>query len=142
VLTGVLVGLLIELPEQLLEDRPHLVVGDGMGMEVYPAELLDGLVEEALLLKLVYRVANPEAFEHLPHLVGEAVYVGSEVRADVLGILQQAGEGELGDVPVEMPGGLAERSTEVVQAALEAFVPVEDPVLRGLEDAVLPFGAR
>jgi integrase len=60
VLSGVLVGLLVELPEKLLEDGSHLVIRDDVGMEVYLAELLDGLVEEAFLLKLIYRVAQLE----------------------------------------------------------------------------------
>ena len=80
VLAGVLVKRLVELPDQLLEDRPHGRVVDRVGMEVQRPEPLHDLVQQLRLVELADRVVEVEPLDDLPHLIAEPDDVVAQVR--------------------------------------------------------------
>jgi hypothetical protein len=80
VLPGVLVQRLVELPDQLLEDRPHHGVRDHVRVEVHLAEPLHHLEEQPGVVQLRDRVVEVELLQHLPHVRAEALDVVPEVR--------------------------------------------------------------
>jgi hypothetical protein len=67
VLSRGFVGDLGELADQLLEDRTHLCVADGVGVEIDASELFGDLIEHAALGETVYLSVDVEAFEDVPH---------------------------------------------------------------------------
>ena len=84
VLAGVLVQRLVELADQLLEDRPHRRVVDLVGVQVDVLEALEHLEEQARLVELADGVVEVELLQHLAHVRAEAgdvvAQVGGEVR--------------------------------------------------------------
>ena len=136
VLARVLVHRLVELPEQLLEDVAHLQVRDLVRVEVDVLELLQHQEQQAGLVQLADRVAEVELLEHLPHVVGEPVDVGPQVRRQVGVVLQQPLERELRRVVEREARRLAELGGEVLQPPLELRVGLQDLRLRRLQHAV------
>ena len=72
VLARVLVQCLVELADQLLEDRAHGGVVDRVGMEIHRLEALEHLEEQARLIELADRVVEAESLEHLAHVLAKA----------------------------------------------------------------------
>ena len=136
VLARVLVHRLIELPEQLLEDVAHLQVRDLVRVEVDVLELLQHQEQQSGLVQLADRVAEVELLQHLPHVVGEPVDVGPQVRRQVGMVLQQPLERELRGVVEREPRRLAELGGKVLQPPLELRVGLQDLPLRRLQHAV------
>jgi hypothetical protein len=60
VLARILVQGLVELPDQLLEDRPHRGVVDHVGMQVDVLEALHHLEQESRFVELADRVVEVE----------------------------------------------------------------------------------
>ena len=72
VLAGVLVQGLVELPDQLLEDRAHRRVVNGVGVEVNVLEAFQHLEEEPRLVELADCVVEVELLQYLAHVGAEA----------------------------------------------------------------------
>ena len=70
VLAGVLVQRLVELADQLLEDRAHLVVVDPVRVQVDVLEALHHQEEQPRLVQLGDGVVEVELLQHLAHVVG------------------------------------------------------------------------
>jgi len=99
VLARLLVVLLVELPDQLFEDRPHRVViqggqslpaigiRDGRRTQVDRGveELLDEASQDVRVHELGDLVPEAELIEDLLHVGREAVQVGLEVGPELLG---------------------------------------------------------
>ena len=86
VLPGIFVEGLIELADQLFEDRPHRGVVDFVGMEIDILEFLEYLEEEAGFIELADRVVEIEFLDHLPHIGAEARDVVAEIFGQIRGI--------------------------------------------------------
>jgi hypothetical protein len=136
VLARVLVQRLVELPDQLLEDRPHHGVRDPVRVEVDLRELLHDLEEEPGLVELRDRVVEVELLDHLPHVRAERLDVRAEVVGDVLRVVHQPLEGVERRVVEGVAGGLPEEVVRVVELAFVLAVGLEDLLLRGLQDLV------
>ena len=111
VLARLLVVLLVEAPDQFLEDRAHPVVVEagmsdgavgvldrgGAQVDVGRGELLDQRAEGVGLREPGNLVAELEVLEDVLHVRGEAVEVGLEVRLELLsaGSGPQVAQGEL-----------------------------------------------
>ena len=90
VLAGVLVQRLVELADELLEDRAHRGVVDRVGVEVHLriAEPLHHLEQESRLVELGDGVVEVELLQHLAHVGAEP----GDVVAQVLGDVGRVGE--------------------------------------------------
>ena len=85
VLSCGLVRRLSELPNQLLEDRPHDVVRHPVGVEVHVGEPRDHLEEQVRLIQLGDLLGELELLDDVARVGGEALDVRGQVRRDVIG---------------------------------------------------------
>ena len=153
VLAGLLVVLLVEAPDQLLEDRAHAVVVEpGMPdravgvdhrirtqVDFGRGELLDQRAQGVGLGEARDLVAELEVLEDVLDAGGEAVEVVLEVGLQLLaaGPGAEVVEGELRGVVEGLAGRLAERLLLLDDPLLvEPGLHVEDGLLGGFEDRV------
>ena len=100
-----LVGQLVEAPDEVLEDEPHLLVRHRVRVQVDIAEPGDDEVEEVRLAHPFDLVLELEGFEDVAHIPREAVDVADEVPLDVVGITLELLEVERGAVVEALAGG-------------------------------------
>ncbi len=137
VLPGGLVALLGELADQLLEDVPHLQVGDAVGVEVHRRELLHDQVQDVGLVEPLDLGLEAEVVDDVAGVGREAVDVAHEVGGDVRGVGQQALEVELRGVVEALAAGLEQHALpEGLGAVLEAVGGVEHGLPCGSEHLV------
>jgi hypothetical protein len=74
---------LVELPNQLLEDRPHRRVVDDVGMEVDLLEALNHLEQQPGFVEFAEGVVEVESLDDLAHIQAEASDVIPQVGLDV-----------------------------------------------------------
>ena len=119
VLAGILVQRLVELPDQLLEDRAHRGVVDLVRVQVDVLEALEHLEQQPRLVELADRVVEVELLQHLAHVRAEAGDVVAQVRRQ----MRRVGE-ELVEV---VAGGVVEREArdpaELRVEVLELLAP-------------------
>ena len=136
VLSGGLVGELGELADELLEDRAHLRVADGVGVEVDVGELLGDEVEQLGLGEPVDLGVELEALEDVAHRGREGLHVGAQVLADVVLVAHELLQVERRRV-VEELAGLPQQEGLGVQPGLLARGQLgEHGGLGGFEHAV------
>ena len=82
-------GIFRELPNELLENIPHLHVVDGTRVEVKLRERLDHAEQAIVLIHLVNLLVEIEAADNVLNIGREALYVGFEVRGQMLRIVHQ-----------------------------------------------------
>jgi hypothetical protein len=96
VLPGLLVRLLSADADQFLEDVSHLHVVHTVRREVYSGESLDDLVEQVLLRHARDLLIKGKAIHDVAHVLGKAIDVGIKVGSELVGIVEQLGEIQLG----------------------------------------------
>jgi len=99
VLAGVLVQRFVELPQQVLKDIAHLVVGHGAGAEDHLARLIEALheqVEQPGPLQIADGVVEVEGGKDFPDVRGEAHDILPEIQRQIGVIVQEALVVELG----------------------------------------------
>jgi hypothetical protein len=138
VLAGRLIRQFGELADELLVDVAHLEVRDPVGVQVDVAELGYDLVEQVRALQPADLSLELELRDHVPGSRVEPEDVAAEVLADVRRVVEQLGERERRGVVETVPGDLVEHAVDVLQAALEVFVALENLCLGGLQDRVQP----
>ena len=121
VLSGGLVGKFGELADQFLEDRAHLGIADGVGVEVDVGELLGDEVEQPGLGQPVDLGVELEALEDVAHGRRERLHVGAQVLADVVLVAHELLQVERRGV-VEELAGLAQQEGLGIQPGLLALV--------------------
>ena len=134
-----LVGQFVEAADEVLEEQPHVVVADVVGVQVQVAELGDDEVEEVGLAHPLYLVGELEILEDAADVGGEAVDVTGEVLVNVVGVALELLEGERRVIVEPLAGRFAEELVEgfVVQpAALPLLVFAEHLFLGRREDTV------
>jgi hypothetical protein len=89
-----LVGQLIEAPDEVLEDQPHLLVRHCVRVQVHVAELGNDEVENVRLAHPLDLILKLEELEDVAHVLREALDVANEVLLDVVGVTLQLLEGE------------------------------------------------
>ncbi len=77
VISGGLVGLLIEPADQVFKNAPHEVVVHLFGMKVNIAEFGNDEVDDIGITHPLYLGSEFEIVEYLTHILGKAVDVGS-----------------------------------------------------------------
>ena len=130
VLAGVLVQRLVELADQLLEDRPHRRVVDRVGMQVDVLEALEHLEEQPGLVELADGVVEVELLQHLAHVRAEAGDVVAQVGREVGRVGEELLEVVAGGVVEGEAGRLAELAVEVLEppaAQLRLASPAPSP---------------
>ena len=115
VLARVLVQRLVELPDQLLEDRAHRGVVDPVRVQVDVLEALEHLEQQPRLVELADRVVEVELLQHLAHVRAEAGDVVAQVRRQV----RRVGEELLEVVAGGVVEGEARRLPELRVEVLE-----------------------
>ena len=136
VLPGGLVGQFGKLADQFLEDRAHLGIADGIGMEVDVGELLGDEVEQAGLGQLVDLGVKLEALENVAHGRRERLHVGAQVLADVVLVAHELLQVERRGV-VEELAGLAQQEGLGIQAGrLAGFLLGQHGGLGGFQHAI------
>ena len=115
VLAGVLVQRLVELADQLLEDRAHRRVGDPVRVQVDVLEALEHQEEQPRLVQLGDRVVEVELLQHLAHVRAEAGDVVAQVGGQVRRVGEQPLEVVAGRVVEGEARSLAELRVEVLQ---------------------------
>ena len=116
-----LVGQFVEAADEVLEDQPHVVVRDVVGVQVHVAELGDDEVEDVGLAHPLDFVGELEILEDAADVGGEAVDVAGEVLVDVVGVALELLERERGVVVETLAGGLAEELVEGLVVELAAL---------------------
>ena len=138
VLAGVLVEGLVELADQLLEDRPHRRVVDPVGVQVDVLEALQHLEEQPRLVELADGVVEVELLQHLAHVRAEPGDVVPQVRREV----RRVGEELLEVVPRRVvegePRRLAKLAPRILELALELGLGLQDLDLGRGQHAVEP----
>ena len=136
VLPGGLVRQFGKLADQFLEDRAHLGIADGIGMEVDVGELLGDEVEQAGLGQLVDLGVKLEALENVAHGRRERLHVGAQVFADVVLVAHELLQVERRGV-VEELAGLAQQEGLGIQAGrLAGFLLGQHGGLGGFQHAI------
>ena len=138
VFAGILVQGLVELADQLLEDRPHLGIGDFVGVEVYVLEALEDLVQQLRFLQLVDGVVEPKVLQHVDHVRAESRDVVTQVLGQVRVVAEQLFEVVERGVVEGESGRAAELLVGVVELAFVLGVSVPHGLARGREHAVEP----
>ena len=137
VLAGVLVQRLVELAEQLLEDRAHGRVVDLVRVQVDILEALEHLEQEPRFVELADGVVEVEPLQHLAHVRAEAGDVVAQVRRQVRRVGEELLEVVAGRVVEGEAGDLPQLRVEVLEllTAQLGLLP-EDLLLCGGQDAV------
>ena len=117
VLAGGLVGQFGELADQFLEDRAHLGVADGLGVQVDVGELLGDQIEQPGLGQAVDLGVEVEGLEDVAHGGRERLHVGEQVLPDVVLIAHQLLHVERRRV-VEKLAGLPQQKRLGIQSRL------------------------
>ena len=140
VLAGVLVQRLVELPDELLEDRAHREVVDLVRVEIHLriAEPLHDQEQQSRLVELGDGVVEVELLQHLAHVGAEPRDVVAQVLRDVGGVGEQLLEVVARRVVKREPGGAPELRVEVVEPALVLCLDHQHLPLRGRQHAVEP----
>ena len=123
VLAGVLVQRLVELPDQLLEDRAHRRVVDLVRVQVDVLEALQHLEEQPRLVELADGVVEVELLQHLAHVRAEAGDVVAQVGGEVRRVGEELLEVVAGGVVEGEAGDLAELRVEVLELLAPAARP-------------------
>ena len=94
VLTGILVVLFVELPDEFLKDVAHLVAAHAVGVKVHRigGKLLDEQIERSFLMQGLDGVADLEPVQDIPDVLGEAVDVVDQVLMDIRRIVKKPSE--------------------------------------------------
>ena len=98
VISGLLVGLLVEAPDEVLEDVAHRDVRDGVRVQVHGGDLLDDFKEAVGLLQLLDLVVELELLDDLPRAGGEAGHEVAEIGRELVRVAEELLEGELAGV--------------------------------------------
>ena len=146
VLPGLLVGLLRPDADELLEDVAHLHVVHPLRREVDPGEALHHLVEQVLLLHAGDLPVEGETLHDLAHVGRESVDVGVQVGGDLVRVVQQLRQVELGEVVERALGDLAQagsarRSPASPRSSRAARAPAPWWGRAGNRSAAAPSGA-
>ena len=109
VFARVLVQRLVELADELLEDRAHREVVDLVRMKVHlrVAEPLQDLEEQSRFVQFRDRVVEVELLQHLAHVGAEAGDVGAQVLREIGRIGEELLEVVRGRVVERETGGAA-----------------------------------
>ena len=144
VLAGVLIQRLIELPDELLEDRTHGEVVDGVRVEIYLriAEPLHHLEQETRLVELGDGVVEVELLQHLAHVGAEPGDVVAQILRNVGGVGQQLGEVVAGGVVEGESGSGLQQPLGVLDLVLVPGLDLHHLQLAGGQHAVEPDEAR
>ena len=118
-----LVGQLVEAPDEVLEDEPHLLVRHRFGMQVDIGEFRDDEVEDARLAHPLDFILELEEFEDVAHIPREAIDVADEVPLDVVGIALELLEVERGAIVEALAGGSVQPQVQGCALDLAALAP-------------------
>jgi len=136
-----LVGQLVEAPDEVLEDEPHLLVRHRVRVQIHVAELGDDKVEDVRLAHPLDLVLELEVLEDAAHVGREALDAADEVLLDVVGVALQLLEVQRRVAVETLARGLVELRVERVAfepAALALRVLRQDPRLGRSEHAIEP----
>jgi len=132
VLPGGLVAHLREPAQEFLEDGTHLVVRDLIRVQVHLRELVAHHEEQVVLRQLLHDPFELVVAQDLPHVLAEPVQVSVEVEVDVIRIIREPFEVEVGDVvEAHAPGRLEHDLFHLMrfEHVLEPLVRADDLVL-------------
>ena len=139
VFTRILVERFVELPQQLLEDRPHRRVVDDVRVQIDVLEALEHLEQEARFVELADGVVEIEPLQHLAHVWAEAGDVAAEVGRDVRRIAEEASEVVLRRVVKGEAGRAPQLLIRILKPlGLQVSLLAEYLLLGRLEHAVEP----
>ncbi len=152
-LAGLLVVLLIEAPDQFLEDGAHRVVVEAGELFIAVAvldrlwaevdrrveELYDQVPEVVCLDQSGQLLAELEFVEDFLHVGRKAVQVSPEVGLELLGAVEQPFQGEGRGVVKRLARCLAKRSVLVADLRLvQPLLHGEDSIFRRFQEAIEP----
>ena len=113
VLTGGFVRQLGELADQLLERQPHLVIVNGLGMQIDACKFLGDEIEQPALRQLVDLGREAEPLKDVAHRRREPLNIGIEVLADVVLIAHQRAEVHIGSVVEALARGAEQERVRI-----------------------------
>ncbi|BBF66585.1 hypothetical protein AFERRID_28030 [Acidithiobacillus ferridurans] len=88
VLSGRFVGHLRETPQEFLEQQAHLVIAEGVGMQVEAGEFLGDEIQQPRLVQPLDGGGKIEAGEDVLHVRGKGPHIGLQVIAQIVGVTQ------------------------------------------------------
>lgn len=141
-LSGRLVGLFGELPDQFLEGVPHDVVGDGVGVQVVIGELRDDLMQETADLEAPDLFLEAELSQDLTYVVRKAVDVLREVVLLVLRSSRDARKGVRSLVVKRVTRFGGQERVRLHALRRPALMRLQDLRTRGFQHALQPAATR
>ncbi|MOA08256.1 hypothetical protein D3C78_1280080 [compost metagenome] len=118
----------------MLEHQTHLVVADGIRVQIDSGELLGHQVQQVGLLKLLQPAIEGEVLEHLTGVGGELGNVVLQVSPGAGGA--EAGQGELRDVIEGGAGRAGQQQVEIHATGLERLVLAAHGIAGRLQHAL------
>ena len=88
-ISGLLIGLLIEAPDEVFEDVAHRDVRDGVRVQVHGGDLLDDFKEPVGFLQLLDLFVELELLDDLPSTGGEPGHVVAEIGGELVGVAEK-----------------------------------------------------
>src|SRR5690606_38925261 len=128
-----------ETSDQLLEDVPHVSIGDRIWMQVDLGEPGNDKVQEVRLVEASNLLFEPEVIHDLLGTWRKALYVTHKVEGDVIWSGQKGLEVELADVVEAVSRNPCEDRLYILDAsALQVFIFTKNLVLGPFQDAIEP----
>jgi len=136
VFAGVLVQRLVKAADQFLEDGAHRVVVHLVGVQINIFEALDHQKEQPGLIQLGDGVAQVKLFNHLTHIIAEAVDIGLQIGRQVGGVIGQALKGKGRGIVENKARSLAQHGVKIGQFTLVSGMGLQHSGLGRLQHAV------
>ena len=118
-----LVGQFVEAPDEVLEEKSHLLVRHRVWVQVNIAELRDDEVEDVRLAHPLDLVLELEEIKDVAHIPRETLDVADEVLLDVVGVALELLEVEGGVVVKALAGGHVQPLVQGFALDLATFAP-------------------
>ena len=119
-----LIGKFIEAADQVLEDEPHLLVGDAVWVQVDIGELRDDEIEDVRLAHLLDLGLKLKVLEDAAHVGRESVDVADQVFGNMVWVGLELLEGKSRVVVEALASRLVEQVLEGVAFNLAALSPL------------------
>jgi hypothetical protein len=135
--SGRFVGGFRKLPDEFFEDEAHFFIGNLIGMKIDRGKFLNDHEKKVLAVQVGDLFSESEPFEDIPGVFGKVSEIGFKVLSDMLGIVQEFGEGEPGSGIKFLARNFQEKGGEVCDPGIfSGIVFLENLIFRGFENAV------
>ena len=135
--SGRFIGGFRKPPDEFFEDEPHLFIGNLIGMKIDRGKFLNDHEKKVLAVQVGDLFSESEPFEDIPGVLGKVSKIGLKVLSDMLGIIQEFGEGKASRRIKFLARNFQEKGGEVCDPGIfSGFIFLENLIFRGFENAI------